>query len=238
MSIHLLYNGTEPLGDIRATIQQLSNASGLGDFWQDSSGTFVTTAVAFASRSYAVVEQTVGNASVQYYGNADLDVLGTHVMTYTGDLIIGYHDNADSQVLLFSEVVSVRNGTVVSLTVAEDRANTPVGEAFVFKMSRRADGVIVANDAVYVSDVDVVEFAFEIESLVPDGIVVSTISNIAVSPTGSLVVTKVGPRDTQAILKTSGAQTAGVTYDVSCDVLTSSAVTLQLNGQIKCIATP
>jgi hypothetical protein len=233
MTVHFLFNSPTAGGSIRASLQQLTD-SGLGDFWQDSSTSFVTTAESFTDRSYPVTEQVVGNASVAYYGQADV----AHAMTYTGMLIKGYHDTAASNVLVFSEVSYFRNGEEVDFTIAQDRTNTPVAKPFVLEMSRRADGTIVAMNNLYVSDVDVTDFAFDISPIVTDGVVVSTITNIQVSPAGGLGVTSIGPRDQLAVLRTDGSQLAGITYDVSCDVLTSDTKTLELNGKIVTNTTP
>jgi hypothetical protein len=233
MTVHFLFNSSTAGGNIRATLQQLTD-SGLGDFWQDSSTSFVTTAETFTARSYAVTEQVVGDASVAYYGQADV----AHAMTYTGMLIKGYHNAAAANVLLFSEVGYFRNGEEVDFTIAQDRTNTKLAQPFIFKMSRRADRTIVASNDIYLSDVDVTDFAFDIDALVTDGVVVSTITNIQVSPAGGLGVTSVGPRDQLAMLKTDGSQVAGITYDVSCDVLTSDLKTLELNGKIVTNTTP
>lgn len=225
MVAHFLYNSVTPGGAVRATMQVLDD-SGLGNFWQDSSESFVADTVAFTDRSYAVTEQTVGNASIAYYGQAIFN------STYTGNIIKGYHDTAAGNVLLFSEVSYFRNGTEVSFTISDDRVNSPVAQPFIMKMSRRADGSIVATNKLYVSDVDVVDCAFDIEPLTTPGTVVSTIDNVAVSPSGSLSVTAVGPRDQLAILTTDGNQVEGTTYDISCDVLLSDGTTLQLNGEM------
>jgi len=225
MVAHFLYNSITAGGAVRATMQQLDD-SGLGLFWQDSSTSFVADTVAFTDRSYAVTEQVVGNASIAYYGNATFD------STYTGNIIKGYHDTAAGNVLLFSEVAYFRNGTEVSFTIADDRVNSPVAQPFVWKMSRRADGRIVASNKIYLSDVDVVDVAFNVDVLTNPGVMVSTIDNIAVSPAGGLGVAAVGPRDQLAILQTDGSQVEGITYDVTCDVLLSDSTTLQLNGEI------
>lgn len=225
MVAHFLYNSVTPGGAVRATMQVLDD-SGLGDFWQDSSESFVADTVAFTDRSYPVTEQTVGNASIAYYGQAIFN------STFTGNIIKGYHDTAAANVLLFSEVSYFRNGTEVSFTIADDRVNSPVAHPFIVKMSRRADGSIVATNKLYVSDVDVVDFAINVDVLTTPGIMVSTIDNIAVTPSGSLVVTAVGSRDQLAVLKTDGNQVEGITYDVSCDVLLSDQTTFQLNWEI------
>lgn len=234
MPLHFLLNSLVPGGAVKATAQQLTD-TGLGDFWQDSSESFVTTAVAFDDRSYVVTEQTVGDASVAYYGQAIFN------STYTGTLIAGYHDTAATpvaNVLLFSEVRYFRNGTEIDFTISQDRTNQPVGDPFVFKMSRRADGTVAAMNSIYVSDVDVVDFAFETEALVATGAVVALISNVAVSPSGQLGVVAVGPRDSRAVLITDGSQAAGITYSVTCDVLMSTGETIELNGRIVCVSTP
>lgn len=231
--INFLYNTTTAGASIKATAQQLT-LTGLGNFWQESSGTFVTTAVAFASRSYDVTEQLpVGDSSVAYFGSTPGAAL-----TYTGPLIIGYHDTADSNKLLFSEIRYFQSGEDVSFTISQDRANTPVPDSFVFTMSRRSDGSVVSKNNLYLSDVDVVDFGFDVSSLLSPGVVVSTISNIVVAPSGALVVTSVGPRDQMVILRTNGAQVASVTYTVTCTVLTSDSTTLELNGSIVTATTP
>jgi hypothetical protein len=234
MVAHFLLNSLTAAGAVKGTLQQLDD-SGLGNFWQDSSESFVTNAVAFDDRSYPVTEQTPGDASVAYYGQAIFN------STYTGTIIKGYHDTAASpvaNVTVFSEVSYFRNGKEVSFTISDDRVNSPVAKPFIWKMSRRADGSIAATNTIYVSDVDVVDCAFDIEPLTTPGIMVSAIFNLAVSPVGSLGVVVVGPRDQLAIIMTDGNQVEGTTYDISCDVLLSDSTTLQLNGEILTRAAP
>lgn len=224
--IHWALDLTTAGASIRGTAQQLSDA-GLGDFWQESSDSFVTTSETFTNRSYAITEQVVGDSAIGYYGSTP----GTN-LTYTGLLILGYHDTTASNALVFSEMKYYQAGRDVSLTIADDRLNIPVADSFTFTMSKRADGSVVANNNIYVSDVDVVNFAFDIEPIVGDGVVVSTISDIAVSPTGALAVTARGTQNTLAILQTDGAQAAGISYTVTCNVLTSAAETIELSGVI------
>jgi len=80
----------------------------------------------------------------------------------------------------------------------------------------------------------------DISNIVAENVVVSTVSNISVSPSGALVVTKQngGIRDQSCVLKTDGNQVASINYDVTCTILTSDAATFELNGIIETIATP
>lgn len=221
---------------VSAGAQQLSDA-GLGDWWQESSGGFVTKAAqTFTQRSYPLTATaTAGDACVTHFGSTPGAAL-----TYTGKLIIGYFDTGNSDKLLQSVVKYYQGGEDVSLTIAEDRVNTPVPHAFTFVLSRRSDGVVVANQDITVSDADVIDFAFDISPLLKGqpGVVVSTISGIVVSPSGAMVATKVGPRDATAVLHIDGGQVAGTDYDVTCNVLTSAGQTIQANGKFLTVATP
>ncbi len=240
--MHLLYNSVTAGGDIRATIQKLTD-SGLGDFWKDqtlptgspTAAAFVTTATAFADRSYPVTEQTLGDAAVAYYGNAD-----TTDMVYSGRLVIGYHDNAGgaNKEVLFSEVRYVRNGVDVSFALPNDRILLPVGNPFLWKMSRRADGSVVATNKIYLSDRDVGSVAFETKNLVADGVFVSSISNITVTPAGAVTVVDFGPRDSHAVIELGGGQVSGTTYDVTCVALMTDGQSIELNGKLVCQTTP
>lgn len=240
MSFDLKYNSVVIGANIDAVIQK-DSSSGLGNVWSESLGQWTT----IAGNAYADITHSVTEAP-EHSGVAYAEVIDFDT-NYTGRLVVGYYDGAVADPdaggyiantkPLFSEVRYVRNGHEVSFTLAQDRANMPIATPFIFKMSRRADGTVVALESIYMSDVDVKEFGFDIDVLVPEGTVVSEISNIAVSPAGSLGVNLVGPRDQIAMLKTDGAQVAGTPYTISCDVLTSNSETFELVGTIVCVAT-
>ncbi len=232
MVIHFLYNSTTAGGNIKGTLQKLTD-SGLGDFWQESSTSFVTTATAFANRSYAVTEQTVGDAAIAYYGSTPASG-----MSYTGALIKGYHDADDSNNLVFSEVAYVRNGIEVSFTLAQDRTNQEIASPFTWVMGRRADGSVTAGDSIYLSDSDSPDVAFDCSAIKPPGVMVSSISNLTIATSGELAMTVAGPRDQQAVLNVTGGQVAGTTYDVTCDALFTDSSTIELNGKIVTVTTP
>lgn len=229
----LALNSLTVTGSVRALCQEITPAADLGRIWTDSIGwTSVAETPIFNDYTFPVVAQNPGETYIGYHGKVLFD------NDFTGDLGIGYKDTGDSNANVFSEIHHFRNGQKVSFVIADQYTDIGVAEPFIFKMGRRADGVIVANNDIHISDVAVVPFGFDVTNLVTIGETVALISNVVVAPTGSLTVTKVGKRDQLAILITSGSQVAGTDYSITCDVLTSKETTLQLNGTIKCVATP
>ena len=230
MAIHFLYNSITPGGAVRASLQQLTE-SGLGDLWSDVLTAWTTPVTAFNDRTYPVTEQTVGETAIAYYGQAVFDN-----ETFTGTIIKGYHDTAAGNVLLFSEVGYVRRGQEIDFTIADDRANMDVSQIFTFKVSKRSDGTYAATNEITLSTLDDVDFTFDLPSLFPAGTYIATISTVDVSPSGTLVVDKIGPQGLYPILSTSGGQVAGTDYTVSCVALLNTGTQVKCQGVLKCVA--
>jgi len=226
MAFNLLFNG-EAGGNIRASMQQLLR-SGLGLLWSDTLGTFTTNATPFNDRTIAVPSQNVSNNAITYFGQAVFDSV------YTGDLVVGYHDTDSANKILFSEVRHVRRGLEVSFVISPDRLQTKIAEPFIAYLSRRGNNKIVSLNDITVADAEIKPFAFELSQLVPDGVNVSDVTAVSVTPTGEMVVTALGGHDAQAILDIEGGQVSGKSYTVSCNVLTSDGDQIEANVKVNC----
>lgn len=240
--IHLAYNSEVSGANIRAQIVQLID-TGLGLtklFWQDNTlpvssptaGQFVTEATAVADRSYPVTEQLPAeDAPVAYYGNAD-----DSDMTYTGKLIIGYHDAGNDYARKYSEIRYFKYGKEVSFTIADDRTNRDISRIFVFELSKRKDRTYAAKNPITISTEDDIDFTFNLPSIVPSGVVVSKVLSVDVSPSGQMAVESLGPQGAYPVLSTSGGQVAGQDYTVSCLALMDTGETYKCRGILSCVA--
>ncbi len=225
--LHLLYNSEVAGAAIRASIQQLTD-SGLGLLWSDTLTQWTTSATAFNDRTNPVTGQVVSDNAVAYYGTS------TFNNTYTGRIIVGYHDTNNSNNIIFSEVRYVRRGVELSFTLAPDRLQTQIGEPFIAHLSRRGDNKIVALNEINVGDDDTQAMAFDLAHLVPKGVTVSDVTSVAVSPSGQMTVTALGGKDAFAVLDIASGQVAGTTYDVSCTALLSSGDQVECNVKVNC----
>jgi hypothetical protein len=234
MTIHLPFNSKTPGGAIRATIQQLLK-TGLGLLWSDTLGDWTTAATTFNDRTFPVVEQDVGDNAIAYYGQAVFDN-----ESFTGTIIKGYHDTAAlpvANILLYSEIGYVRRGEEIDFVIADDRANMDVSQIFTFQVSKRTDGTYAApaGKEITISPLDDIDFTYDLPKLFPSGTFISQINTVEVSPTGTLVIDKVGPQGLYPILSTSGGQVAGTDYTVSCVALLNTAVQVKCQGILRCV---
>ena len=226
MAFDLLFNGALG-GNIRATMQQKLKV-GLGLMWSDNQGTFIPGSSLFTDISYPVVQQNPSENSVNYFGQAVFNSV------FTGDLVVGYHDLDNGDTNLFSEVRHVRRGLEVSFVISPDRLQTKIAESFIAYLSRRGDNKIVSLNDITVADAEIKPFAFELSQLVPDGVHVSDVTAVTVTPTGEMVVVALGGHDAQAILDIEGGQIQGKSYTVSCNVLTSDGDQIEANVKVNC----
>ena len=232
--IPLYFNSETAGGNIRAIIQKLPSTVPK-QIWSDTLGDWTTAAATpvLADRTYPVTEQVPGESFIAYEG------LANFVSSYTGNIGIGYIDAAAAPLKTpFSEIRYFINGAEVTFTIAQNHSNIRVADPFVMKMSRRADGSVVANNDVSISDAFADWIAFEADVLTPDGVYIADINNIVVSPAGALAVTSSAPAGTRVNLLVDGNQVAGNTYDITLDILMNIGGVKQLNGKVICKATP